>query len=46
MEDFGGGGVFYFIRIYFNIEEYWIKAFKFMFVNFKWSLVWVFLRYR
>ncbi|XP_066216990.1 beclin-2 [Saccopteryx leptura] len=41
----GAGGELYSIRTHSNTEEHWTKALKLMLTNFKWTLVWVSLRY-
>uniref|UniRef100_UPI00358FFB7D beclin-1 isoform X2 n=1 Tax=Myxine glutinosa TaxID=7769 RepID=UPI00358FFB7D len=41
IEDTGGTGGSYSIKIQFNSEEQWTKALKFMLTNLKWGLAWV-----
>lgn len=41
IEDSGGSGAFYWIKLQFNSEEQWTKALKFMLTNLKWGLAWV-----
>ncbi|XP_066264568.1 beclin-1-like isoform X2 [Branchiostoma lanceolatum] len=41
IEDTGGSGGSYSIKIQFNSEEQWTKALKFMLTNLKWGLAWV-----
>ncbi|XP_077969310.1 beclin-1-like [Styela clava] len=41
IEDTGGTGTSYWIKLQFNSEEQWTKALKFMLTNLKWGLAWV-----
>uniref|UniRef100_H2YYT7 Atg6 BARA domain-containing protein n=1 Tax=Ciona savignyi TaxID=51511 RepID=H2YYT7_CIOSA len=41
IEDTGGSGASYSIKMQFNSEEQWTKALKFMLTNLKWGLAWV-----
>lgn len=41
IEDPGGNGDSYLIKLQFNSEENWTKALKFMLTNLKWGLAWV-----
>ena len=41
IEDTGGTGASFSIKMQFNSEEQWTKALKFMLTNLKWGLAWV-----
>ena len=41
IEDTGGSGQTFSIKMQFNSEEQWTKALKFMLTNLKWGLAWV-----
>jgi len=41
IEDTGGSGQMFSIKMQFNSEEQWTKALKFMLTNLKWGLAWV-----